>query len=330
VTRVLALDVGGTNARLAIAEADARSVTIESREQSPTRDFPSFEAALLAHAGWFRKEPIAAVAIACAGPVEGGVCHMTNLGWTVDAHAIERTLGLPTRVLNDFAAIALGARFVPPAELATLQAGEHDASAPVAILGAGTGLGEALVIPTPQGDRVIATEGGHATLAPFDDSDAPLIAFIRKEMGGGHVSVERVLSGAGLVNIFEWMEAAGIVRSGEALRARMKAEDPAGAIGAMGTDGTDPAARAAVDRFVRFYGSEAGNLALKSIPRGGLYVAGGIAAKILPRVREGFVGAFLEKGRMRPLLESIPVHVILDGAVGLRGAAAAAAVIAAS
>lgn len=325
MTRVLALDVGGTNARLAIADVEPSAVTLVSRAHSPTRDFDSFDAALRSHAGWYGPHSVAAVAVACAGPVANGVCQMTNLGWTVDERAIAAAIGTPARVLNDFAGIALGARVVPKEELVTLQAGEPDRDAPIAILGAGTGLGEALVVPTREGDRVIATEGGHATLAPFDDDDAGLIAFIRAGMGGGHVSVERVLSGPGLLSIFEWMEASERITPGAALRAKMAEGDAPGAIGAAGTDGSDAGARAAVDRFVRFYGSEASNLALKSIPRGGLYVAGGIAAKILPRVREGFLAAFLEKGRMRPLLEKIPVHVILDGAVGLRGAAVAAA-----
>lgn len=325
MTRVLALDVGGTNVRLAVATVVGGSMTIEDHAHSPARDFSTFEAALLSHADWFRKHGVESAAIACAGPVANGVCHMTNLGWVIDAKAVERAIGIPTHVLNDFEANALGVRYVPHDQLATLQVGEPHVLAPVAILGAGTGLGEALLLHTEHGDRVMATEGGHATLAPFDDSDAPLIAFIRNKIGGGHVSVERVLSGSGLVSIFEWTVAARLATPGDALKERMKTTDHGAAIGEAGTKGTDPAARAAVERFVRFYGAEAGNLALKSIPRGGVYVAGGIAAKILPRVREGFLPAFLDKGRMRPLLETIPVHIILDGDVGLRGAAAASA-----
>lgn len=324
MTRVLALDVGGTNVRLAIATLDGRAIRIDDLVQGPGRAHATFEDALLSRRSWWSAARVQRIAIACAGPVIDGVCHMTNLGWVVDARAIAGATGLPTRVINDFEAVALGVRFLPRENLAPLQAASADPNGVIAILGAGTGMGQALVVPGSGGDRVIPTEGGHATLAPVDDEDARFIAFARKKIGGGHVSVERALAGAGLVTIFEWIVAEGLASPGDPLRAAMTNGDPAGAIGAAGTAGTDPAARAAVDRFVRFYGSEAGNLALKSIPRGGVYIAGGIAPKILPRMREGFVPAFLDKGRMRTLLESIPVNVIDGGDVALRGSAAIA------
>ena len=323
MTRVLALDVGGTNVRFAIAEVEARSVTLTPPVYAKGRDFGSLEDALDAHRSLFAGGAVERVSIAVAGPVVDGVCHMSNLSWTVDARAIERATGLPTRVMNDFEAIALGVRYVPADALATLQEGKPIAGAAIAILGAGTGLGETLLVPTDAGDRVIASEGGHATLAALDDEDARFIAFMRKRLDGGHVSVERAVSGSGLAAIFEWMEAEGLAKGSDALHAALRDGDAGAAIGAAGTSGSDRAARAAVDRFVRFYGAEAGDLALKSLPHGGVFVAGGIAAKILPRMREGFMAPFLDKGRMRALLETIPVHVILDGDIGLRGAASA-------
>ncbi len=323
MTRVLALDVGGTNVRFAIATVEPHSVALGEHAHGAGRDFKTFEDALLAKRDWFTAHAVERISIAVAGPVSHGVCKMTNLGWTIDAAAIARAVGLPTRVLNDFEGIALGVRYVPADQRVTLLEGVPDPVAPVAILGAGTGLGQALLLHTEEGDQVLPTEGGHATLAPSDDEDSRFIAFMRKKLSGGHVSVERALSGSGLAAIVEWMEADGIGAPGDALRAAMKAGDPAAAIGIAGTKGTDPVARSAVDRFVRFYGAEAGNLALKTIARGGVYVAGGIAPKMIGRIQEGFARAFLDKGRMRPLLESIPVHVIMDGDVGLRGAAAA-------
>jgi len=324
MTRVLALDLGGTNVRFAIAEVERLTVTLGEHAHLATKDFRSFDDALLSQRDWFTKHGVERCAIGVAGPVNEGVCHMTNLGWTLDSRALTQTLGMPTRVINDFEAIAFGVRYVPADQRVTLQEGTPNPLAPVAILGAGTGLGEALLLHGHKGERVMPTEGGHATLAPSDDRDAGFIAFARKKLHGGHVSVERALSGTGLTWIVEWMEADGLGAPGDALRAAMKAGDPAAAIGKAGADGSDATARAAVDRFVRFYGAEAGNLALKSIARGGVFVAGGIAPKMIGRIREGFMPAFLDKGRMRPLLESIPVHVILDGDVGLRGSAASA------
>ena len=198
MTRVLALDVGGTNVRFAIAEVEARSVTLTPPVYAKGRDFGSLEDALDAHRSLFAGGAVERVSIAVAGPVVDGVCHMSNLSWTVDARAIERATGLPTRVMNDFEAIALGVRYVPADALATLQEGKPIAGAAIAILGAGTGLGETLLVPTDAGDRVIASEGGHATLAALDDEDARFIAFMRKRLDGGHVSVERAVSGSGL------------------------------------------------------------------------------------------------------------------------------------
>lgn len=325
MTRVLSLDVGGTNVRLAKATVDARTVSLHEKVYAASREFPTLEAALAAHRAFWADAGIERVSIAVAGPVVDGVGRMTNLGWTIDAQALGRAVGLPVRVMNDFEAMARGVRRVPESAIVTLQEGRPDPAAPVAVLGAGTGLGQALLVPDAAGERVLATEGGHATLAPVDDQDAAFIAFVRRKLGGGHVSVERAVSGRGLASIFEWLVEDGLATPGAALLAEIAAGDAGAAIGAAGTRGSDPAARLAVDRFVRFYGAEAGNLALKCVPRAGLYVTGGIAAKILPRLREGFLPAFLGHGRMHALLASIPVHVVLDGDVGLRGAAAAAA-----
>jgi glucokinase len=216
MTRVLALDVGGTNVRLAIALVDAGAITIESIVQGPGRAHATFDDALLSRRDWWASASVERIAIACAGPVVDGVCHMTNLGWVVDARAIAAATGLPTKVINDFEAVALGVRFLPRENLVTLQAGQPDAHGVIAILGAGTGMGQALVVPSASGDRVMPTEGGHATLSPVDDDDARFIAFVRRKIigqaspgpaaiGGAHVSIERALAGAGMVSIFEWL-----------------------------------------------------------------------------------------------------------------------------
>jgi glucokinase len=317
MSRILVADVGGTNARFAIATLGPDGIALSDSHTFPSASQPSLEAAALAYRARVPDVALARASIAIAGPVKDGVARVTNLPWVVEATKLSAALGVPARVMNDFEAIARGVRHVPASLRVTLQEGSTDARAPVAILGAGTGLGEALML----GDVVLPSEGGHASFAPNDDDEASLLAYTREKLGGGHVSVERLVSGMGLVTILGWLEATGRAQASEPTHAAMLAEDDAAVIGRVGTEGSDAACRMAVDRFVRLYGAEAGNLALKSLPRGGLYVAGGIAKKILPRLREGFLPAFLAKGRMRPLLEAIPVHVILDGDVGLRGAA---------
>lgn len=315
-TRILVADVGGTNARFAIATREDGRVSLSDPHTFPSASQPSLESAALAYRARV-STPIERASIAIAGPVKDGVARVTNLPWIVEATSLSKALGVPAIVMNDFEAIARGVSLVPEELRVTLQAGTPDASAPIAILGAGTGLGEALVVC----GNVIATEGGHASFAPNDEEEASLLAYTRTKLNGGHVSVERLVSGMGLVTILDWLVATGRAQPSDATRAAMATEDDAAVIGRSGTDGSDAACRLAVDRFVRVYGAEAGNLALKALPRGGLYVAGGIAKKILPRMREGFIPAFLAKGRMRPVLETIPIHVILDGDVGLRGAA---------
>ena len=313
---ILVADVGGTNARFAMATLDGGAVTLSDAHTFPSAGQPSLEAAALAYRA-LSGGPIDRASIAIAGPVRGGTARVTNLPWIVEADTLSRALGVEARLMNDFEAIARGVRLVPQALRVTLQAGTPEPRAPVAILGAGTGLGEALLV----GETVVATEGGHASFAPNDEEEVSLLAYARAAQSGGHVSVERLVSGTGLVTILAWLEATDRAHASEATRAAMALEDDAAVIGRAGTEGTDPACRMAVDRFVRLYGAEAGNLALKSLPHGGLFIAGGIAKKILPRLREGFMPALLSKGRMRAVLETIPVHVILDGDVGLRGAA---------
>jgi glucokinase len=193
------------------------------------------------------------------------------------------------------------------------------------VIGAGTGLGEALVLPDGGGSRVLPSEGGHTTFAPSRDDEIAVLRFLLQRHE--HVSWERVLSGDGLVNLAEALAAHQATAPPDAL-ARQIARDRSSAP-ALVTElarGGEALCAAALRLFCRLYGSEAGNLALKSLPTGGLYVAGGIAPRILPELTSGeFREAFLAKGRMRPVLEKIPVHVVLDPQTPLHGAAALAA-----
>jgi glucokinase len=319
---VVVADVGGTNCRFAIASWERGALTLTGFHTYASASQPALEPLLfdyLERTG----ATVTAAALAVAGPVEAGVCTATNLPWRVDEAAVgaalaARGIAATVRVLNDFEAVAWGVREVPAELRHTLQVGRHEPSGAIAVLGAGTGLGEALAVPLGTGLRVMPTEGGHGDLAPRDAFEDGLLALLRQRFPD-HVSYERVLSGPGLAVLFEHVlawEPAARTASHDAI---LGADDPAREIVARHT--VDPVCGRTVEAFVDLLGAEAGNLALKSIPTGGLYVAGGIAPRVLGVVEQRLVPAFLAKGRMRKVLERIPVHVVLDGHVGLRGAA---------
>ncbi len=294
--RLIAGDVGGTKTLLRCVEPDGR---ISHEERYMSAAYATFEA-LLAESTPHLAGPVDAACFAVAGPVHGGQAEVTNIGWTIEAEALAHTFSIGrVALVNDFHAVALGVPLLGEGDLLSLQAGARDRRAPMAILGAGTGLGEAFVIA----GEVVASEGGHADFAPQDDEQSRL--FLSLHQRYGHVSWERLVSGMGLVNIFTFL-------GGEEIDAAEIAEL---------ADGGDARAIRAFEIFVDTYGAEAGNMALRVLARGGVYLAGGIAAKNVPRFTDGrFVEAFLRKGRFRALMEEIPVDLIVNEKVGLIGA----------
>lgn len=318
--RVLAGDIGGTKTLLALLERQPDGglrVLVRARYESAkhpglgpiVRDFLARpDVAAPGRAGF-----------GVAGPVVDGRSRVTNLPWEIDAAALQAELGLArVALVNDFAAVAHGVTALTASDLEVLQPGERDPAGPVALIGAGTGLGEALLVPTSAGPRVLPSEGGHADLAPRNDTEIALLRFL---LGRHHrVSYERIVSGPGLVTAYEFVIAAGLAPELSDTRERMAVEDRGAVIGARALAGDDPACVRAAELFVGLYGAEAGNLALKALPTGGLFVAGGIAGKLLPLIRAGFLPAFLDKGRMSPLLAKIPVAVVTNPEVGLLGA----------
>lgn len=300
---VLAGDIGGTKTLLLLAEADGLRTVKEERFEN--RDYPDFSSILARFLG---SERPTAACFAVAGPVSDNRADMTNLPWSLDGHALEKELGFPVRLINDFEAVGYGIDALADADLETLQTGQPQPQGVRAVLGAGTGLGEGFMVWQGNGYQVFPSEGSHADFAPADERQEGLLHYLREKYG--HVSWERVVSGPGLVEIY------ACLGGGEA--------DPA-VIAEAALAGKDAVAVDALDLFVSAYGAEAGNLALKLLPRGGLYVAGGIAPKILPKMKEGgFMEAFLAKGRFAGLLATIPVHVVKNPNVGLLGAALAA------
>jgi glucokinase len=309
---------------LALFEVHGFELTLLRSHTHPSRDFASLEAVVHGFVNGGMRPPIAAACFGVAGVVVDGRATATNLPWTVDEKALQDAI--PTSqvtLLNDLEAAAWGVLQLPPTELVALQDGTRRSGHKV-LIAAGTGLGEALILSEGTRHHVIASEGGHADFAPRSDRESALLDYLRSELG--HVSYERVLSGPGLFNIYRFLrDTRGLVEP-QWLHDRLASGDSSATISEIGLAGGHPLCVEALDLFASIYGAEAGNLALKAMALGGVYVGGGIAPKIRAKLTDGtFVAAFRDKGRFAPLLASIPVHLAMDPRAPLLGAALVAA-----
>ncbi len=322
---ILAGDVGGTNLRLALYARDGAGLAKVHAERYDTASFRTLEDAVLAfRAAAGDGERIEAAGFGVAAPVSGGVARLTNSPLVIDARRIASALDdVAVAVVNDLEAIAAGLALVPEASFETLLPGAPGASGNRAVIAAGTGLGEALLVRSGNDYVAVATEGGHADFAPRTPLEQRLLSYLWAE-GDAHVSYEDVLSGDGIGAIHRFL-----VVEGASARAPgcdpERAEDPNRAITESALRGRCGLCEASLSLFCSVYGAEAGNLALKCMARGGVVLAGGIAPRILPLLRgPAFREGFLGKGRFRALMETIPVAVCTDGDAGLLGAAVAA------
>ena len=323
--RILAGDVGGTKTALAIVDVQGRRCGVGRLERYRSAEHAGLEEIVDRFLETERTRPVAA-GFGVAGPVRGGRSSITNLPWKLDERRLARGSGIRTVALvNDFAANALGLRFLGARQLATLARGRRDPDGPIAVLGAGTGLGEAGLVRNGAVEAVVPSEGGHVDFGPRSPLEDRLAAWLRKRFG--RATRERILSGGGLVLLWEFLAREGLAKSSARAKGEIEAaNDRAAAISRLGLGRRDRLARAALSWFAEIYGSETGNLALQYRATGGVFLAGGIAPKILPVLRtRAFLAAFRDKPPMRGLLEAIPVHVVLDARLGLYGAAAAAA-----
>jgi glucokinase len=342
VTNVLAGDIGGTNTRLAIFEVDPKTRLPEPNpifeRTYPSTAHPAFD--VIGEA--FLKEaaaalgPRARVASAClgiAGPIENNICRATNLPWVVDGRAISQRLQIPRVMLvNDFHAAALGVTAVGPDQLVALGGGTPVTHGPIAVLGAGTGLGQAFLLWSVAEGRyqVVTSEGGHVDLAARTPLEMGLVQYLTVKYG--RVSCERVLSGKGLVDVFTFLTlepaCRGLVRpeTTAVLATPGLKEDPAAVITRRAMDGSDPICEMALEIFCSVLGAVAGNLGLTVLATGGVFVAGGIAPRILSFLRQsGFRDAFNHKGRLHTLVERMPAYVVTHPQPGVLGAARIAA-----
>lgn len=261
----------------------------------------------------------AAFAIAC--PVVGNRCKLTNLDWVIDGEEIKKRFRIgKTGLLNDLVAIAWGVDLLEREDIETLQEGEKR-EGNAALIAAGTGLGEAALVWDGKMHIPSGSEGGHTDFAPRNEIEIELLKYLSGIYG--HVSYERIISGPGLENIYNFLKAKYKTTEPEYLKAKFEAEGMAPVISSEGMHGEDRSCKEALALFVSLYGAEAGNLALKTMATGGVFVGGGIAPKILKALKEGaFIESFRKKGRFEKLMSEIPVNVILYDKTGLIGAAA--------
>ncbi len=317
---ILAGDVGGTNTRLAFFEQREGNLACVVEQVYPSHGYASLED-IVADFLAVRKVRPDSVSIGVAGPVRDGVCRATNLPWVVDARLVAQRTGFCSIILiNDLEANAYGIATLAPVDFALLQRGAPDARGNCVVVSPGTGLGEAALHWEGARYAPLASEGGHSSFAPSDELQDEMLKYMRAKFG--HVSWERLVCGPGLVNIYEFLRDTGRGEEPPWLAAEMKQGDPAPVISRTALAGKSALCEKALDLFVVLLGSEAGNMALKVLATGGVYIGGGIAPKILPKLQTpAFLAAFTNKGRLREVLESMPVRVILNDAAGLRGAA---------
>jgi len=320
---ILAGDIGGTKTHLGFFDAVdgrprlARSTVFQSGQYSGLADIISEFIAS-------KDVKVSAAAFGVAGPVSKGRVVTTNLPWVVVEADLSKLLGIPdVRLLNDLESVAFGVGLLTADELAVLNKGrEQEGNA--GIVAAGTGLGIAGLFWDGKSHVPSASEGGHVDFAPRNDIEVDLLRFLLRRHT--HVSVERLVSGPGLFSIYEFLKERESTGKEDPLSERIENEDPSQVIASAALSGESPRAVQALDLFTSIYGATAGNLALTLMATGGIYIGGGIAPKVLPKLMDGtFLNAYLDKGRFRKVLEDIPVKVILNPHTGLLGAARVAA-----
>jgi len=321
---ILAGDIGGTNARLAFFDVVDGQFRLISASVFPSREYSGLDQIVARFVDTSNLHPDAAC-FGVAGPVRNGRVEASNLPWIIDSRRLASELKLGSAFLiNDLEANAWGIATLDSKDVVALNQVKGKPIGNQAVISAGTGLGEAGMYWDGTRHHVFASEGGHSDFAPRNDLEMDLLHYL--SCRHGHVSYERIVSGPGLVNFFHFLRDTGRGTEPQWLTEQMAHSDPAAAISRAALSGDCPLCMLALDLFVSVYAAEAGNLALKVMATGGVFLGGGIAPKLLPKLSGPlFMNAFLAKGRMQSLLESIPVKVITNDKAALMGAARCAA-----
>ncbi len=322
---ILAGDIGGTHARLAFFDVSNGHFSLISASVFPSREYTGLDEIVAKFVDATSVHPDSAC-FGVAGPVRNGRVEASNLPWVIDSNRLADELRIRKAVLiNDVEANAWGIPTLDPKDVVSLNQVKGAPAGNQAVIAAGTGLGEAGMYWDGVQHHVFACEGGHGDFAPRNELEMDLLRYLRARFG--HVSYERIVSGPGLLNAFHFLRDSGRGTEPKWLADEMLHSDPAAAISKAALDGKCPLSEQALDLFVSIYGAEAGNLALKIMATGGVYLGGGIAPKIVPKLSGPlFMQAFVCKGRMQPLLETMPVKVITNDKTALLGAARCAVV----
>ena len=324
-------DIGGTKTILRLVEvnADHKSFKTVQEKQFVSAKFIDLVPMVKSFMNEFGLDNPNSACFAIAGPVVNNQSHLTNLNWQLTTDRLEQELGIEkVSLLNDFAANSYGVLGLQESELAVLQAGKIIPDQTIAVIGAGTGLGESFLISQDGHYNVFSSEGGHIDFAPRNELELELWRYLHQKLEQKHISVERVVSGQGIINIYQFLRDTEFAPENQVIGQKIRTWeteaqsgiDPGQVIAQGAQAEQDPLCLKAIAMFVEAYGAAAGNLALKVLPFGGIYIAGGIAAKNLEAIKQGnFLKAFLDKGRMDHLLKDIPIHVVLNPQVGLIG-----------
>ncbi|NEQ97243.1 MAG: glucokinase [Cyanothece sp. SIO2G6] len=356
MTQLLAGDIGGTKTILQLAETgiDSPAPQLLYEQEYPSGNYPDLVPMVrdffnAATAAVYDSVAPTKACFGIAGPVNNNTSDLTNLSWLLEGDRLQKNLNIAhVELINDFAAIGYGVLGLADTDLHTLQDIPPRPGAPIAVIGAGTGLGQCFLTPQNLAQaasepasaatyKVYASEGGHTDFAPRSELEFDLQKYLLDKYSIDRISVERVVSGQGIVAIYQFLrdrqmatespQVGDVIREWERQTGMdEKTVDPAATIAIAAASGDDYLSQRTMQIFIEAYGAEAGNLALKTLPYGGLYIAGGIAAKNLELMKAGsFIQAFTHKGRMSDLLENMPVHIVLNPKVGLLGAALYAA-----
>lgn len=332
MTVLIAGDIGGTKTILRLVKVSngGANFTTLAEEKYPSQHYPDLVPIVQTFLAQAKQSVPQRACFAIAGPVINQTSRLTNLNWYLDAKRLQQELNLErVSLINDFAAVSYGILGLDPKnDLRSLQSAPTRRESPIAVIGAGTGLGEGFLVPDDTRYLVFATEGGHADFAPRSQLEFQLLQDIQTRQNLDRVSVERVVSGQGIVAIYQFLRdrqfapesphLAQIVKTWE--QQQEKTVDAAAAISQAASQGDDRLSLKTMELFIEAYAAEAGNLALKLLPYGGLYLAGGIAAKIYTLIESSrFLEVFKQKGRMSAILAQVPIHIILNPQVGLLG-----------
>jgi glucokinase len=317
---ILAGDVGGTKVHLALYDFTNGKLTYSRDHRYPAKEYSGLEVIVKE---FLANDKPSAACFGVPGPVRDGRLRLTNLPWTLDSRQLSAGLGIDhVFLINDLEANGYGVAELAPEQIFTLSEGDASQMGNRALIAAGTGLGEGLLIWNGKSHTPYPSEGGHSDYAPRNEDEIDLLRYLKQKYDG-RISFERVVSGMGLTNVYDFLRDVRGVEEPASLAERMAAEDPNAVITELALAAKSEICEKALDMFVSAYGAEAGNLALKVLSVGGLYIGGGIAPRILEKLKDGtFLKAFTEKGRLSQLLVNMPVRVILESRAALLGAAA--------